>query len=772
MSTLKRVRARFGPMLSSLLIGFATYIALFGMLVAVITPDQYDLRVGQVSPITITASRDVEDTLATQQLKKAAMDAVQPSYITDNEVHTKVIGNLENAFDRMDAVRNWSIDPNGEITEALVRQAQNTLTPIKMTDESIRWMLTADAGELGELRSTSVDLVDLLLTDKLAEGREEEAINKIGKDLQGLNFNDDAVAMVKQMLKAYLEPNLLVDAEAFEMKKTDAAAAVEPVIYIKGRNIVRSGEIVTKAQITMLESLGMLKSKTSLDILMLAGVGLLLALLMMVIIIYLSIFQKELLGDARKVGLLGTIFLITIGLCILCQEINVYLMPVTLGVMLTAVLLKNRLALIVNIALSVMCGLAASGANGVFTASMFSVMLTSIISGALCVAIMRKRQQRAAVLLAGMAVAASNIATVFAVNLISSSTGLMTDYTWMAWAAGSGLLAAVLCIGLQPALEWMFNMVTPAKLLELSNPNQPLIRRLILEASGTYHHSIIVANLSEAAADSIGANGLLARVGAYYHDVGKLKRPMYFKENQLGDNPHDRTDPMVSAAILTAHPKDGVALAQKSRMPKPILEIIEQHHGDTPVIYFYDRCIKQNGIENVNIEDFRYPGPRPQTREAAIVMLADTVEAAARAMPDPNMEKMDQLIRKLVRSKMDDGQLDDSPLTMKDLDRICKAFLTVLTGVFHQRVEYPKVEIPHKGGMAETTAKPAEAQKADEAPAKEAETEAPKETAAEPAAPEQADEAAPQEEAVPEAAVTEDQKNEAGEDPAEEEHGA
>ena len=235
--------------------------------------------------------------------------------------------------------------------------------------------------------------------------------------------------------------------------------------------------------------------------------------------------------------------------------------------------------------------------------------------------------------------------------------------------------------------------------MDLSNPNQPLLRRLILEASGTYHHSIIVANLSEAAADSIGANGLLARVGAYYHDVGKLKRPLYFKENQLGDTPHDRPDPMVSAAILTAHPRDGVALAQKSRMPKPILDIIEQHHGDTPVIYFYDRCIKQNGIENVNIEDFRYPGPRPQTREAAIVMLADTVEAAARAMPEPTMEKMDQLIRKLVRSKMDDGQLNDSPLTMKDLDRICKAFLTVLTGVFHQRVEYPKVEIPHKSNI-------------------------------------------------------------------------
>jgi len=716
MNTIKKIRARYGSIFSSLIIGLISYLALYAMLVATISPDQYDLRVGQVSPITITASRDVEDTLATQQQREAAMKAVQPSYYTDSEAQKKVMENLNSAFLRLETVRGWEVDPSGEISAAFIQRSKNTLAPMQISQDSIDWLLTIEEEELTSLRTALTKLVDAVLTDKLAENREAETIAKICKDLETDGFGKEAVQLAGEVLSAYLEPNLLVDAETYEAKKEEAAAAVEPVIYLKGRNIVRSGEIVTRAQITMLNNLGMLKSNSSLDFLMLAGIALLLALLMMVIIIYLRIFMPEMLADVRKVALLGTIFVVTIGLCILCQEINIYLMPVTLGVMLTAVLLKNRLALIVNIALSVICGMVASGANGVFTASMFSVMLTSIVSGTLSVAIMRKRQQRAALLLAGIAVAASNIASIFAVSLINSSTSLMTDLTWMAWAAGSGIMAAVLCIGLQPALEWVFNLVTSAKLLELSNPNQPLIRRLILEASGTYHHSIIVANLSEAAADSIGANGLLARVGAYYHDVGKLKRPLYFKENQMGDNPHDRTDPMVSTAILTAHPRDGVALAQKSRMPKPILDIIEQHHGDTPVIYFYDRCVKQNGAENVDIADFRYAGPRPQTREAAIVMLADTVEAAARALPDPTMEKMDQLIRRLVRSKMDDGQLDDSPLTMKDLDRICKAFLTVLTGVFHHRVEYPKVEIPRKGETPVVEAPKPEEQPA-EAPA-------------------------------------------------------
>ena len=395
------------------------------------------------------------------------------------------------------------------------------------------------------------------------------------------------------------------------------------------------------------------------------------------------------------------IVVVVILLCLLLQKVNVYLMPVTLGVMLTAILLKPRLALITNIILAVMAGLLAfSSSTGMFTAAMFGVMMTSIVSGSLCLGIVKTRQQRLSIMMAGLAVAVSNMLTTIAVGLINNAS--RNDvFVWALWSAGSGILSAVLCIGLQPLLEWLFNLVTSAKLLELSNPNHPLLRRLLLEAPGTYHHSIIVANLAEAAASSVGANGLLARVGAYYHDVGKLKRPMYFKENQMGDNPHDRTDPRVSTAILTAHPRDGVQMAVKHRIPEPILDIIQQHHGDTPVLYFYDKAVKQG--DAVNIADFRYDGPRPRSREAAIVMLADTVEAAARALPDPNLEKMDALIRKLVRGKMEDRQLDECPLTFSDLDKICKAFLTVLTGVFHERIEYPNIDVAAK--VAQDTAR-------------------------------------------------------------------
>ena len=205
-----------------------------------------------------------------------------------------------------------------------------------------------------------------------------------------------------------------------------------------------------------------------------------------------------------------------------------------------------------------------------------------------------------------------------------------------------------------------------------------------------------MANLSEAAAEAIGANPLLARVGSYFHDVGKLKRPLYFKENQMGENPHDHTDPYVSSAIVTAHTRDGLQMSKKYRLPEEIEKVIMEHHGDTPVMYFYHKALQQAGGSPVDVKDFRYDGTRPTIKESAIVMLADTIEAAVRSMPDPTPQRIEEFIEQLVRGKLEDGQLSDSPLTLRDIDKICEAFTTVLIGVFHERIEYPTVDIQKK----------------------------------------------------------------------------
>ena len=673
------------------LMGVLTYLALLAMLFAVSTPEQYDLRAGQVSPITITASKDVEDIVTTQQLIDEAMAAVQVTYRLDETVEPAVLEALTNAFDRLNEIRGLD-ETDGSLEEA----GRRVVPEFEFTAEDLALIAGMDDDTFAALRSDTLSAVANLYGALVTEGGEDEALRKLERDLTAREaYSEAAIDLTSRLAGVWLRANIVVDQETTQANREKAASKVEPVIYLKGRNIVRSGEIITKTQIAMLEELGVLKSTRSIDVLMYTGVALLVLLTMVMVVTYMAIFEREVLRDASKVCLLCVILLLTCGVCVLVQQVNQFLVPVAMGVMLTTLLLKPRLALIMNIALAILNGLINSGMSGSFSTSLIIILMTSIISGTLSIALIYNKTQRMVVVLAGLLVCGANMLTTLAVGLITE-TNTTNVGSWALWTGASGLLSGILCIGLQPLLEWLFNLVTPAKLMELSNPNHPLIRRMILEASGTYHHSIIVANLAEAAADAIGANGLLARVGAYYHDIDKLKRPLYFKENQMGDNPHDRTGPMVSAAIVTAHPTDGVAMAEKYRMPRPILDIIQQHHGDTPVIYFYDRCVKQNGAENVDIDDFRYPGPRPQTREAAVVMLADTIEAAARTTPDRSIEGLEALIRKLIRGKMDDGQLNDTPMTLADVEKATEAFLTVLSGVFHQRVEYPEMEIPPK----------------------------------------------------------------------------
>ena len=439
---------------------------------------------------------------------------------------------------------------------------------------------------------------------------------------------------------------------------------------------------------------------------MILGAALLMLALLTAAGLYMYRYEHDIWRRPRTLLLLGIVYVLVVGLSLFFRIFNPFFVPTAtgLGLLLITLLIRPRLALFSTVALSFPVALiAGTSENGLFNTVTFAVLLMSAASGPVAVIVLRHRQQRTAALLAGALVGVSNFLCVLAVGMINGAASSDTALDALC-AAGSGLCAAILCIGVQPILEWIFNLTTSAKLLELSNPNQPLLRRMLLEAPGSYHHSIIVANLAETAASAIGANGLLARVGAYYHDVGKLKRPIYFKENQLtGDNPHDRTDPRVSAAILTAHTRDGYQMGLKARLPEPILDIIRQHHGDSPMVFFYDKAVKLYG-DKVDINAFRYEGPRPRSREAAVVMLADTIEAAARALPNPDPEKVDALIRKLVRAKMADGQLDESELTFADLDRICRAFQSVLSGVFHERIEYPDIAIPPR---AESESEPA-----------------------------------------------------------------
>ena len=690
----KKIRANsaFAPVLQSGLIGVVTYMLLLVLLLLGITPEQHDIRVGLPAGMDIMATKDVTDTVTTELNRELAASAVEPSYKSaDSGVSTQVLSDIDAHFSALSNALQDLTPQQGPFLSDDEAEGMNIILGMNITRDQYQALLDSEPKVLRELFTDTTKLVREAMNNTLLEGQEASVIASMSRTLGASGYSQPLVGVAAEIMRNSIQPNMLIDEEATEANRDKAREAVETVTCVKGEVIVRRGEIVTNAQYQMLSSLGLLK-EDHLDFQLIAGIALILFLIMGCLTLYLLRFCPDLLRP-KSLCVICVIYVLVVLLSLAISQWSAYLMPVSLGILLLSLLIDHRAALYFNFAIGLTVSLLAGASNGVFTVAMFSVTMMSMISGPVAMMVFSRSMQRTTALVAGVLIGISNFLVTLSVGLINSAElyGVMIN---ACWALASGLLSAVMCLGFQPLLEWIFNLATTAKLIELSNPNQPLLRRLLLEAPGTYHHSIIVANLAEAAATAVGGNGLLARVGAYYHDIGKLKRPVYFKENQLGDNPHDRTDPRVSAAILTAHPRDGEAMAQKAKLPEPVLEIIRQHHGDGVVLWFYDKAVKLYGADQVDISAFRYDGPRPHSREAAVVMLADSIEAAVRSIPDPNPEKVDALIRKLVRAKLDDGQLDSSELTFSDLEKICSAFSTVLTGVFHERIEYPDVSIP------------------------------------------------------------------------------
>ena len=675
------------------------YAMLFLIFVLAIVPEQYDLNVGDVAPKTITASKDIEDEITTERRRKAAADAVSPVYYKDDSISEVVMADMESVFSELRAVRElgaqirgtWE-NESGAYTDEDYQQAQGLITRLTMTNYQLRTLMNTDEHDFESLYQGLVSASRTALVSTITEGKTSESINSIQKIVAYNTRTDLWYNVAIPVLRACLRANMLIDQEATEANRQKAYDAVEPTVYKQDQNIVVKGDRVSAEQMAVLDSLGLLRGN-SMDIWLYVGAAIMLALVLACVYLFTIMFSPEMFVQGKS----GLVLLIagglTVSLCLLIgRYMSVSAMPVVLAAMLVVNLLGMKQAIVVNVAMTMLISFLTVKGTGIETSQMLGAFLMTAVGGFTSIFLLRKNASRVFVLVTGLIVGAVNFVVLLCVGVLMSSDmdGVIPQ---AAYALVGSFTASILCVGLQPMMEAAFNLVTPAKLLELSNPNQPLLRRLMIETPGTYHHSMVVANLAEAAAEAVGANAVLVRVGAYYHDIGKLIRPMYFKENQIGENPHDKTDPRVSTAILTEHTRDGVELARKHHLPEAIIDMIRQHHGDTPVMYFYAKSVKMMGEENVDIRDFRYDGPKPQTAEAAILMLSDTVEAAVRAIPEPTPEKISAMIRKLVRGKMEDGQLDECTLTFRDIGNICTAYETVLKGVFHQRIEYPNVDL-------------------------------------------------------------------------------
>ncbi|MCK5505164.1 MAG: HDIG domain-containing protein [Thermodesulfovibrionia bacterium] len=368
-------------------------------------------------------------------------------------------------------------------------------------------------------------------------------------------------------------------------------------------------------------------------------------------------------------------------------QFAIYAIPLATGAMLTALLIDVHTAIVFSVITSLLAGVWLN--NPFFSIFHFAASLTGALGVIRC-------KKRSAIWRAGLFVGLVSVCTCLIIILIQEQILSIETPLALSFAFLNGLIVATLVSAILPLLEHIFNLTTDISLLELIDLNQPLMRNLLVEAPGTYHHSIIVGNLVESAAEAVGVNPLLARVSAYYHDIGKIKMPEYFIENQqISTSRHDKLAPRMSSLILMSHVKEGVEFAKQNKLPDSIIDIIQQHHGTSVITYFFQKAKEQHVDTSTPIKeaDFRYSGPKPQSRVAALVLIADAVEAASRALTDPTPSRISAVVERVINHFFLDGQLDDCELTLKDLTEIKSHFVYLLTSVFHRRVSYPGFEI-------------------------------------------------------------------------------
>lgn len=636
------------------------------------------LTLGAPASRTYRANRTVQfvDEDATEAARQLASDSVSPVYVLDPNAATEGRQSVTLFFD---AVLAAQVERGGDATEAARSLQEQFGTFEAVLIEQASSMTTE---EVGSARRSAEQLVTTVLSRRFNEEELSDAIAQMRDSAKNLPYPGATQELIADVVENAMQPTLVLDDLATDAARRAAAENVDAVVVVKqsGENIVQKGEIVTDEHVEIIRRLGILEQSGS--ALSLVALVALCALAVGATGAYVWRYDETVWRSVRKLLIVASLFLGMLWATRVAlwfwPEISPYLLPTPLAAMFATLLVSAREGLLVAVLTTI--GAMLLGLSG--GANIVAVLAWSI-SAVVATSFMKERRQ---LFYVGLFLVGSG-ATIGAVATLAS--GANADFlTSAGWGAIGGMLAAVLGWGLLPFLEHLFGVTTDVRLLELGNPAHPLLRALMVEAPGTYSHSIMTANLCEAAAEAIGANSLLARVGAYYHDIGKMRRPGFFVENQGGgENPHDGTTPTLSALIITAHVREGVDLAVQHKLPREIVDIIQQHHGTSLVSFFYNKAAEGDGP--VLEADFRYDGEKPQSREAALVMLADSSEAAVRAVKKPSPTRIEAAVRRIVEAKVADGQLDDANLTLSDIERVVKTYSKMLASVYHPRVEYP-----------------------------------------------------------------------------------
>lgn len=671
-------------LLNTFLIVAAIAVTLLSITTGSYVQEKENIQVGSISSKKYVAPVDTVDTVATEKLKEEARNSVSPLYKHNPEVEKSSIDAVSEYFDELDEMMKRY--DAGESLDNLIKSTSFKL-PVALSYSQYIMYNSLNRYQRSEFIGDIQEIMQYVYDQGVTDDTKTKSDELANERMQSTDWDISLKEMGTAIMSSAIKPNLVLDEESMEAAREKKASEVSDVIIKKNQKIVDEGEVITQDIYDQLKVLNLIDESSTDSVIPIMGSIIITLLLFGASVMYFISQRKKSVYRPDESIMLFTIYIFTVFMLRMSSHLTTFVfVPTMLFAMLVSILIDTKTSLILNAFLAVI-------GTFIFNGDM-QYALYFVITGTFSALFMQYTDKRNRIIIVAFGIAVINFITRFALGLFFQNGYNAAIITESGYAAIIGVVSLIITVGSLPLWEAVFEANTTIKLLELSNPNNELLRRLMIEAPGTYHHSLMVANLAERAALDIEANATLARVGAYYHDIGKLKYPLYFSENQMGENPHDNLEPHSSAKIIIQHVQSGIELASEKRLPKSIKSIIGEHHGTTLVKYFYVKAVKQYSDEGVNESDFRYKGPIPQSREAAIVMLADTVEAAVRSIlkGGNDIAAADKIIKTLIKDKLDDGQLNDSSLRIKDLDIIRHSFVKVFEGMYHDRVSYPKTE--------------------------------------------------------------------------------
>lgn len=669
--------------------------------------ETHEIKQFQIASEAIRSIKTVEDTTKTELEKERAANEVTPVYQFSEDVaknHQAIAASIFNFFIEVkNEVVVDEIEPKVPlvIPEKSIADMRKNLAIIaenepelRLDEESIISLLNQDVVVLENVRDFVVDSIGHELMNKVRKDdlsiKKYDIENKIRlANIVPSNIKQPVITIARSLIAE----TDIINEELTKARIEEAKAAVEPIRILQGQVIVREGQVIDNEVYRQLELAGLLTNQSPVK--PMAGIILFIFFISGLIYMHFSTWKENTFVKRKSLVIILVVFFLQVIIMKLISLVEpefdlliAFLFPTALASLLVKLLTNERLALMITILTAATAGIILQ--DGYAAIIQMEIALYILFGGLTSLYLLGNVSRRSTILGTSLGVAASNILFLAIYLLMTQTSYTLTELAFYAAAAiTSGVLSGALTIGLLPFFETGFGILSDIRLIELSNPNHPLLKRVLTETPGTYHHSVMVANLADAACESIGANGLLARVGCYYHDIGKTVRPGYFIENQHSDkNPHDLLPPEQSREIIIAHAVDGAKLLEKHKMPPEIVAIAKQHHG-TSLLKFFVFKARELG-DDVIEEEYRYPGPKPQTKEVAIISISDSVEAAVRSMTEPTSEKIASLVRSIVSDKLNDGQFDECDLSMKELKRVEHSICETLNGIFHNRIEYPE----------------------------------------------------------------------------------